>query len=47
MEEAIPKEILTTLIRGLVWSGAQITDEQRSQAWAWLEDRNPYEEMGQ
>lgn len=46
-DEAIPREILTTLFRALVWCGPQISESQRSTAWAWLEERNPYEEMGQ
>jgi hypothetical protein len=45
--EPIPRDILTTLFRGLVHCGDQISDDQREQAWAWLEERNPYEEMGQ
>jgi hypothetical protein len=32
----------------LTWCGRQITDEQREQAWAWVETaRGPVEEMGQ
>lgn len=45
--EIIPRDILTTLQRGLVHCGDQITDEQRSQAWTWLDERGHYEEMGQ
>lgn len=46
LDEEIPRDILTTLFRSLVWCGGQITDEEREAAWQWLEDRNPYEEMG-
>lgn len=45
--EAIPRDILTTLFRGLVWCGDQISLEDREAAWKWLEDHNPYEEMSQ
>ena len=44
--EAVPYDILTTLFRALVWCGDQITQEQREAAWAWLDEHNPYEEMG-
>lgn len=44
----IPRDILYTLMRGLVWQrpGAN-TQEETEAAWAWLEKHNHYEEMGQ
>lgn len=45
-EPLIPQHIMETLFRGLVWCGAQITDEQRDEAWRWLESHNGYEWMG-
>lgn len=45
-DDAIPYDIITTLFRGLVHCGYAISDSQREEAWAWLEARNPHEEMG-
>lgn len=45
--EAIPRDILTTLFRGLVYGGYQCQTEDIEKAWAWLEKYNHYEEMGQ
>lgn len=44
--QVIPHHILVTLQRALVWCGDQITSEQRNEAWAWLDERGRYEEMG-
>lgn len=47
MDEEIPVEIALILKRALVWSGDQITAEQRELAWAWVEAREEYyDEMG-
>ena len=46
-DELIPVHIHKTLLRALVWCGSQITDEQREEAWAWVDEHGgPFEEMG-
>ena len=43
----VPEDVALTLLRALTWCGEQITQEQREQAWAWVEDRRGnVEEMG-
>lgn len=44
--EMLPYDIAKTLFRALVWCGDQITEEDRENAWAYLEDRNPHEFFG-
>lgn len=43
----LPRDILTTLFRGLVYGGHSSKREDVEKAWAWLEQFNGYEEMGQ
>jgi hypothetical protein len=46
--QPIPRDILDTLRRALVWCPAdKMTQADANVAWAWIEARNPYEEMGQ
>lgn len=44
----LPQDVAIVLLRALAWCGDRITNEQRNQAWAWVEQaRGPVEEMGQ
>jgi len=45
--DEVPEDVALILLRALTWCGEQITQEQREQAWAWVEDRRGnVEEMG-
>ena len=46
-QEVIPADIALVLKRALVWCGMQITEHQRDAAFAWVDERDPSEEMGQ
>lgn len=45
--EEIPEDIAIPLLRALTWCGNQITDEEREEAWRWVDSRRGnVEEMG-
>lgn len=48
MSEPIPEDIVRVLFRALTWCGTQINDDEREQAWSYVEAQRDYnvEEVG-